>query len=128
MEDFVAGIFPTIDEALAAHGVLDSLPQQGALRIEFAAVYGRDTIGDLALNDTPTGNANDLEFADGGAGQEALAELSESIPEGSFALLAHVFESDPAIVDNAMVSAGGVVQRRSLGQLNSAVGNRLTAD
>jgi hypothetical protein len=126
MEDFVAGIFPTKDEAVAAHAALLLLSQQGSLRMESAAVYGRNTEGDFSLADQQTGNPDDLEFADGGSGQEALDELNESVPEGCYVVLAHVFETDPTIVDTAMTSTGGVVERRSLGQLDSEAARRFS--
>ncbi len=126
MENFVAGIFPTKGEALAAHAALLQLSQQGSLRMESAGVYGRDTEGELSLDDEQTGNQDDLEFADGGSGQEALDELNESLPEGSYVVLAHVFETDPTIVDAAVTSTGGVVERRSLSQLDSADARRFS--
>jgi hypothetical protein len=126
MENFVAGIFPTIDEAVAAHAALLQLAQQGSLRMESAGIYGRDSEGDLSPADGQTGNPDDLEFADGGSGQEALDELNESVPEGSYVLLAHVFETDPAVVDAAVGSAGGVVERRSLSELDSADAKRFS--
>jgi hypothetical protein len=126
MENFVAGIFPTRDEAVAAHAALLQLSQQGSLRMESAAVYGRNSEGELSLADEQTGNANDLELADGGSGQEALDELNESVPEGYYVLLAHVFETDPSIVDAAVGFTGGVVERRSLGQLDSAASKRFS--
>jgi hypothetical protein len=124
MENFVGGIFSTKDQAIAAHVALLQLSQQGSLSIESAAVYGRNSMGDLAPVDGGAGNPNDLEFADGGSGQEALDELNESLPEGAYVLLAHVVESDPSIVDAAVTSAGGTVERRSLGQLDSAASSR----
>ena len=127
MENFVAGIFPTQGEAVAAHAALLALSQRGLLRMESAGVYGRNSEGDLSLADGQTGNPNDLEFADGGSGQEALDELNESLPEGCYVLLAHVFETDPTVVDAAMTAPGGVVERRSVGQLDSAANSRFSS-
>jgi hypothetical protein len=124
MDNFVAGIFPNQEQAFTANAALLQLATGGALRMESAGVYARDVLGDFTLEDAGPGTAQDLEFADGGAGQEALSELDEATAEGAHVVLVHVNETDPSALDAAIGSNGGTVWRRSVGELTSAANQR----
>lgn len=74
------------------------------------------------------GTAGDLAFADSGAGQEALDELDAHATEGRHVLLLHVTEIDPTTVDEALLSRGATVVRRSIGELEDSVARRFADD
>jgi len=121
METFIAAMFPSPEEAFAGHARLVELAHQGSVRIERAAVYGRDARGKLIRADEETAGVAlfDPSMLPGGAGGEVLAELREALPPGACALVAHLFETDQSIVDRAMVACGGTVYRRPMADLES---------
>jgi hypothetical protein len=121
MENFVAGIFSTREPALEAYAALTQL---GTLQMQSAGVYARNLEGDLTLESEGFGTAGDLAFADSGAGQEALDELDADTPDGAHVLLLHIDEADPTSVDEIVLSHGGAVVRRSIGELESSVARR----
>lgn len=119
METYVATVFPSEQQALAGHARLVELARQGLARIERAAVYGRDARGKLIRGDQETEGVAlfDLSRLPGGAGEEVLAEVSDVLPPGACALVAHLIETDQSIVDRAMVACGGTVYRRPMADL-----------
>ncbi|HTA40425.1 MAG TPA: hypothetical protein VK760_15175 [Candidatus Acidoferrales bacterium] len=124
MENFVAGIFGSAEPALEAYYASIQLAAQETFQVLSAAVYTHDAEGELAPETPDMGTANDLAFADSGAGQEALDELNAEAPEGSHVVLLHIVESSPSSVDATLRSFGGTVVRRSLAELESAGARR----
>lgn len=124
MEEIVAGIFSSRDEALGVYWSLNQLSSQGAFRLESVAIYARNVVGEFEREVAGVGISEDLAFADSGAGQEAVYELNERAPAGSHVLLLHLTEADPSKLDALISSYGGNVIRRSIGSLESSAGRR----
>jgi uncharacterized membrane protein len=61
------------------------------------------------------GSVIDLQDAD--ETDSALGEISQSLPAGHTALVAHVAERSPEVVDTAMAKLGGTVTRRPVDEL-----------
>jgi hypothetical protein len=120
MENYVAAVFGTRERAIAFHAAL--LHPHDGLHVNRAGVYGRGEDGDVCLQDTKTDLEGVLDFSNvfGGAQEEALDELNEKLPDGSYALLAHVSESDPTVLDALAQQYGGKVYRRSSASLETA--------
>ena len=111
-ESYVAGVFARLDQAQAARNALTALAREGRLVVYGCGIFRRGAAGDVeALESTGVPGDND---------REAIDELNERLPDGYCALLAHVREADPSLVDGAMTSAGGNVFRRSLDRIQEA--------
>jgi len=119
METFVAAVFPTKDQAIGGHKRLLQLAEDGSIVVERAAVYGRQPDGELGPVDLDTSVPVlfDLSSLPGGIGQEVLDELDSAMPDGAYALVAHLLEHDGTVVDPAMVACGGTVYRRPTSDL-----------
>lgn len=128
MENYVAVVFSTKEQAIAFHAALMGLHDAGA-RVKRAGVYGRGIDGDVSLVDTETENEGVPDFlamVSTGSEQEAVDELNEKLPDSSYALLAYVSENDPAVIDQLARQYGGVVYRRTSASLESAGYQRFT--
>lgn len=108
------------------HARLVQLARQGMVRIERAAVYGRNAEGELIRGDQESEGVAlfDLTKLPGRAGAEVLDELREHLPPGVCALVAHLIETDQSIVDRAMIAGGGTVYRRPIADLDQAAWTR----
>jgi hypothetical protein len=111
-DNFIAAIFDSKDRAVEFHQALANFDSQG-LQVQRAGVYGHGVNGDVVLQDEETSPDALFDFLTGSSApqQEAIDELSEKLPAGSFALLAHVLENDPNAVDRLALQYGGRVYR-----------------
>jgi len=121
MENYIAAVFDSKERAIAFHAALLRL-HDDRLRVKRAGVYGRGVGGDVSLQDTETDFEGflDVLMVSPGSQQEAVDELNEKLPVGSYALLAHVSESDPQVLDGMVREYGGTVYRRTCASLESA--------
>jgi len=121
MDNYIAAIFDTKERAEALNAALLQLHHDG-VRLKYAGVYGRGPSGSVQLEGSETslgGFLDTLPSAMAGE-QEALDELSEKLPAASYALLAHVIESDPSVIDGMVAQYGGTINRRTRNGLESA--------
>ena len=123
MEAYIAAVYPTKDAAVSAHAELQRLSPIAILR---AGVYGRGRTGDVVLQDQETTAGFDFSALPGGEGREALDELNEKLPDGAYALVAHVDEQDPRVLDDFVAANGGRLYRKSLPDLRSEAMQRFT--
>lgn len=124
---YIAAIFDSQERALAFHKALSGL-RQVDLKIHRAGVYGYDDLGDIALVDEETCPDALFELLTGSSSAEveAIDELREKLPAGSFALLAHVSESDASTLDALAREYDGRVYRRQTENLESTGLRRFT--
>lgn len=122
IENYVAAIFPSLEEAAAANAALLELSRLGKVRLERAELVGRAPNGDLVPEGSDTRGAELIDIAafPGGTDEEAADQLSEVLPAGMHALLAHVIESDPAPIDDAVGVNGGILYRRSVDEIEAS--------
>jgi len=128
MENYVAAVFPTLEEAGAANAALLDLARRGLVQLESAELYGRSNSGCLVPegSDTRPAMRLNVDILPGGADAESADELSAILPAGMHALLAHVIERDPSRIDDAVRANGGIVYRRSIEQIEAAGMRRFT--
>ncbi|MBV8432697.1 MAG: hypothetical protein JO029_00280 [Candidatus Eremiobacteraeota bacterium] len=121
-ESYVAGIFPTLEQADSARQSLKRLASEGGLVVYAARCYGRTARGvePVTPRDVADSGLLDPSAFAGGTDDEAIDELNERLPEGRSALLAHVAETDPALVDDVVRSAGGAIFRRSVDEIEAS--------
>jgi hypothetical protein len=122
MENYVAAVFPTREEAGAANAALLELARRGLVRLQSAELYGRSDDGELVAegSDTRPVTLIDVAALPGGTDEESADELSSILSPGMHAVLAHVIENDPSPIDDAMRANGGIVYRRSLQEIESS--------
>lgn len=120
MENYIAAVFGTKAQAIAFHAAL--LRHYDGLHVKRAGVYGRGADGEVCLQDTETDFEGFLDFLNvsSGSQEEAVDELNEELPNESYAVLAHVTESDPTVVDDLAEQYDGRVYRRTSASLESA--------
>lgn len=122
-ESYLAAVFATREQAEAAQEALTRLAEARAVVLYGTRLYARSASGDLEpITQRSITNSALLDPASlpGGSDDEAIDELEERLPEGYCALLAHVSESEPSIVDAAMRSAGGTVYRRAMEEVEAS--------
>lgn len=121
MESYIAAIFATHDAAIAAHADLQRAVSAGALDVRSASVYERNAAGDLELADVETAFPPQLDIANlpGGAGDEALDELSAALPDGDHVLLIHAGDRAADAIDAIVAAHGGRIVRRSVSELKA---------
>ena len=122
IESYVAGIFPTLERADSARQSLKRLASEGGVVLYGARCYARTAQGvePATPRDVADSALLDPSAVAGGTDDEAIDELNERLPEGRSALLAHVGETDPSLVDDVVRSAGGTVFRRSLAEIEAS--------
>jgi hypothetical protein len=128
MENYIAVVFGSKEQAIAFHAALVAL-RLDSLRVKRAGVYARGIDGEVSLVDTETENEGVFDFlsmVSTGSEQEAVDELNEKLPGGSFAVLAYVTENNPAPIDDLAREYGGAVYRRAPAGLESAGYQRFT--
>ncbi|MBV8245790.1 MAG: hypothetical protein JOZ38_07705 [Candidatus Eremiobacteraeota bacterium] len=111
MDSYLAAVFTSPEAARAAHADLLRL----GMDVLSAVVYGRGLDGNLVKADAQTLVQADLS----GAAQEALDELDAQLPNGAYALFAHVRENDPSLVNAMVAQHGGTVFRHNAPDLQS---------
>jgi len=128
MENYVAAIFPTREEAAAANAALLELSRRKLVQLESAELYGRANDGRLVAegSDTRPARLINVEVLPGGSDEELADELAHVLPAGMHALLVHVIETDPRPIDDAMSLNGGIVYRRSIDEVESSGMRRFT--
>ncbi|HEY1977676.1 MAG TPA: hypothetical protein VGG89_14075 [Candidatus Baltobacteraceae bacterium] len=122
IENYIAAIFPTLEEAAAANAILLDLSRQGVIRLERSELVGRSVDGELVSegSDTDASMLIDVAALPGGGDEEARDELTEVMPAGMHALLARVVESDPVPINDAVSANGGIVYRRSIDEIEAS--------
>lgn len=125
METFIAAVFASQSDAEAFQTALLS---DRRIDVKRTGVYGRNVDGELALQGDETDKEDllDLLAVSQASQQEAVDELNEQLPTGSYALLALVSESVPSVVDDLAREYGGTVYRRAPARLETDGFHRFT--
>ena len=122
MENYIAAMFSTLEDARGAAAALVELSRHGKVQLHRAGLYHRGERGEYVSEDSGTGAVTQLAVSDFPKTTDGTAalDLERVLTPGMHALLAHVEETDPRPVNEAMDAFDGVVYRRSVEQIETS--------